>query len=114
MSKLPLFAFLALGLLPASSVFAGQNHPYPGADHDTLGECYDYVVTQYNDNGDEEGLDWGLDNCDDSYAEMVAPAGIDQLRGTTKGEPIGVPIILGAPSSTEGSGSETSRQSRRR
>lgn len=69
MTSKTLLAILAFAVLPSTAAVAG--YPYPGADHDTLGECYDYVVTQYNDNGDEEGLDWGLDNCDDAYAEMA-------------------------------------------
>ena len=64
---------LSIAVLTSSSALAG--YPYPGWDHDTLGECYDYVINQYNDNGDDEGLEFGMDNCDDSYAEMASTGG---------------------------------------
>ena len=104
MTRKTLLAILAFAVLPSTAAVAG--YPYPGADHDTLGECYDYVVTQYNDNGDEEGLDWGLDNCDDAYAEMAG--------GTDPHGPGGGFIILPPASLVESSDSSPAVLRRRR
>ena len=36
--------------------------------HSSEGECADHVVDQYNKDGDEDGLKFGLQDCNDAYA----------------------------------------------
>lgn len=98
MSKMPFLAIssaLALGLLlPVSAARAAPAH-------DTLGECYDYVVTQFNDGDadDWDGLDWALDNCDETYEEMVAVMPVAQYQALRKRARGGVLVILAVPQS---------------
>jgi hypothetical protein len=96
-----LLTLCAAASLPGSSFAASA--------HNTLGECYDYVVTQFNDAGaqDWDGLEWAMDNCDETYEEMVAEMPIAELRALRKTK-IGTLVILAAPDS----GSSQSRDGR--
>lgn len=112
MTSKTLLAILAFAVLPTTAAVAG--YPYPGADHDTLGECYDYAVNQYNDNGDEEGLEFSLNDCDDAYAEMVGvPEPIDQL-GVKDGTSRGGGFILLPPASLSDNSDMSTALPRRR
>jgi len=111
MTRKMLLAAIALAVLPGTA-FAG--YPYPGSDHDTLGECYDYVVNQYNDNGDEEGLDWAMDNCDEIYeAVVVGEAPIGNL-GTDQQSSVGGRLIILPPASLSETGDGAPAFQRRR
>jgi hypothetical protein len=55
--------------------------------HSSEGECADYVVDQYNKDGDEEGLKFGLQDCNDAYATVddeeemeTSPLNFEHLR----------------------------------
>jgi len=87
-----LLTLCAAASLPGSTFAASA--------HDTLGECYDYVVTQFNNAGAEDwdGLEWAMDNCDETYEEMVAEMPIAELRALRKSK-IGTLVILAAPDS---------------
>jgi hypothetical protein len=81
--------------------------------HTSEGQCADFVVAQYNKDGDKDGLDFGLQDCEDAYAEDAAAAiPINQLQ-LQKGRLGGGFIILAVPPPSLSSPSTESAEPRR-
>jgi hypothetical protein len=56
--------------------------PYPGSDHDTLEECYDYQFNQYvAGDGNFDNYDWGMSECEETYGKQAAlPPGFSSVK----------------------------------
>ena len=82
--------------------------------HTSEGQCADFVVEQYNKDGDEDGLEFGLQDCEDAYAEDAAAAiPINQLQQSQNSELGGGFIILAVPPSSLSSPATESAEPRR-
>jgi hypothetical protein len=65
-----------------AAVSAAVAQPYPGSDHDTLEECYDYQFNQYvAGDGNFDNYDWGMSECEETYGAAAAlPPGFSSVK----------------------------------
>jgi hypothetical protein len=79
-------ALAALALSFMATPAANAQNAYPFNDHNTLDECYLYVVFQFLDGFDYDGLEFGLNDCDGSYSAAIKrmdPSQLQALRRAT-------------------------------